>query len=211
MNYNKMEIVMKNFKIVLIALILNASDVLPSEGSQTYLSMLASYAFSFVRPSSTKWYGTHGSPENYTKALKDMDRIHSLNSYKGNLSIRKFNPSTDFDEAARILSWDCNLSSGVSYLQDSWRKNILVYENNFGQIQGVCIFAGKNADVEYLAVSKDSQGLGIGKALLFEVMHTVKKDGADKIALNSLRNAVPFYERMGFKCDEDLHCEARLA
>lgn len=56
-----------------------------------------------------------------------------------------------------------------------------------------------NRDIAALFVSPESAGKGVGSALMRHALHHIRQRCEGPISLESTLNAVPFYEKMGFK------------
>jgi len=61
-------------------------------------------------------------------------------------------------------------------------------------------FSGSDeAQIRYMAVAPEYQGLGLGKQLLEELTQVAQVNGAKLVTLNARESAVAFYERLGFQ------------
>ncbi|HKJ81245.1 MAG TPA: GNAT family N-acetyltransferase [Ignavibacteriaceae bacterium] len=63
----------------------------------------------------------------------------------------------------------------------------------------------EEAQVRYMAVEEDQRGKGIGAIILKELERSAVQKGAKIIMLNARDNAVPFYERYGYKIVKPSH------
>lgn len=61
---------------------------------------------------------------------------------------------------------------------------------------------GKVMHVEDVSVKHDTQGKGIGKAIMDHLEYLAKLQGCYKMILNCSEKNVPFYEKCGFKLHE---------
>lgn len=55
------------------------------------------------------------------------------------------------------------------------------------------------AQVRYMAVEENQRGKGIGALVLSELERRSKEKGAEYIVLNARDNALPFYQKYGYK------------
>ena len=58
------------------------------------------------------------------------------------------------------------------------------------------------AQIRYMAVSKDLQGVGIGKQILDLLEKNAKKNNAKRIILNARDHAIGFYQISGYKTEK---------
>ena len=63
---------------------------------------------------------------------------------------------------------------------------------------------GKIAQLRGMAVAEDYQGKGIGKQLVLEAENILKNNKFTKIWMNARENAVPFYEKLGYKIEGEI-------
>lgn len=61
-----------------------------------------------------------------------------------------------------------------------------------------------------LAVLADWRGLGIGRALMAELLKLARQQGFRTVHLNSQTYAIPFYERLGFRTEGAEFMEAGI-
>lgn len=57
----------------------------------------------------------------------------------------------------------------------------------------------EEGQIRYMAVSKNYQGKGIGKAILYKLHEKAKQLKLKRIVLNARKNAVGFYKKAGYK------------
>ena len=60
----------------------------------------------------------------------------------------------------------------------------------------------EEAQIRYMAVSDDYQGMGYGSKIVKALDNIARKKGSRKIILQSRENAVKFYEKNGYKIIE---------
>ena len=58
------------------------------------------------------------------------------------------------------------------------------------------------AQIRYMAVSKDLQGVGIGKQILDLLEKNAKENNAKRIILNARDHAIGFYKISGYKTEK---------
>lgn len=73
-----------------------------------------------------------------------------------------------------------------------------------GVIVGFCQYNLEDGELYQIQIDPDHQGKGYGKSLYNFVESDFKKHEKTKITLNSTLNAVPFYEKMGFRKLKDI-------
>lgn len=80
------------------------------------------------------------------------------------------------------------------------------------QFKGIPVGAGRahfnNPDevqIRYMAVEENQRGNGIGALVLQELEKKSKEKGAKYIVLNARDNAVPFYQKYGYKIIKQSH------
>ena len=78
------------------------------------------------------------------------------------------------------------------------------YEND--EIIGIVTILknGKIAQLRGMAVADLHQGKGVGKQLVLEAEVILKKENFSRIWMNARENAVPFYEKLGYRIEGDL-------
>ncbi len=78
------------------------------------------------------------------------------------------------------------------------------YEND--KIIGIVTILknGKIAQLRGMAVADLHQGKGVGKQLVLEAEKILKKENFSRIWMNARENAVPFYEKLGYRIEGDL-------
>ena len=131
--------------------------------------------------------------EDQTASSEEVSSLFNLENYKKNPCVRLCK-SEDSNHVYKVLKG--NGFRGYSLKEESCET--LVYEKD-GIIQGVCIFADSGY-VYCLSVAKKYQKQGVGKALLYEVMHVLKtKHTINIVTLLSFSSAIPFYKKLGFK------------
>lgn len=66
------------------------------------------------------------------------------------------------------------------------------------------------AQIGRMAVLDQYRGQGIGRQILEKLIQFAQEKGFAELFLHSQVNAIPFYEKMGFKADGDIYDEAGI-
>lgn len=66
------------------------------------------------------------------------------------------------------------------------------------------------AQIGRMAVLDQYRGQGIGRQILEKLIQFAQEKGFTSLFLHSQVNAIPFYEKMGFKADGDIYDEAGI-
>lgn len=77
----------------------------------------------------------------------------------------------------------------------------LMWQEPDGTVLGVVrghMKESETAQVRYMGVHPDTQGRGIGRALLLQMEQRLASLGARRVILNARQPAVPFYQRCGY-------------
>jgi len=89
------------------------------------------------------------------------------------------------------------------------KANLLIaaYEDNV--MLGCCMLVQENPEtvrLRQMAVLNDLQGKGIGKALMTFAENLARDRGYKKISMHARKNAIGFYEKMGYRtCGGEFH------
>ncbi len=81
----------------------------------------------------------------------------------------------------------------------------LMASDENGNVLGVCRMqfnSEEEAQLRFMAVDEKAQGFGIGKKMMNYFEQEAFANGRKIIALQARENAVPFYEKCGFKIKE---------
>jgi predicted GNAT family N-acyltransferase len=128
-------------------------------------------------------------PSTYTEmALKIID--HGTKEYEQMVKLRE-----------DILRKPLGLSFTPEELEKE-KNNLLMaaYEDN--NILGCCMLVEENTEtvrLRQMAVINPLQGKGIGKALMQFAENLARDRGYKKITMHARKNAIGFYEKMGYK------------
>ncbi len=135
------------------------------------------------------------------------------------MEIRPFR--TDDTEAVVAL-WE---ASGLTRPWNDPRKDIarklavqpelFVVAVDGGRVVGSVMagYDGHRGWMNYLATAPDARGIGIGRALVDHVEESLQAIGCPKVNLQvraTNREAVAFYERLGYRVDETIDLGKRL-
>ena len=89
---------------------------------------------------------------------------------------------------------------------DATEMHFAYFEN--GKILGVGRLdsqSEKVAQIRFMAVETETQGKGIGKALMLEMEQVAKERGDKKIILHAREIALDFYQKLGYALIEKSH------
>lgn len=82
------------------------------------------------------------------------------------------------------------------------KENLLVAAFEDDTMMGCCMLveeAPQTVRLRQMAVVNDVQGKGIGKALMLFAENIARDRGYDKITMHARKNALGFYEKMGYR------------
>ena len=135
--------------------------------------------------------------------------------------IRKANPGDSrqlFDCHQRSINEICSKDyleneikawSGFKYRDDYWPAVMEKDQVWVAEVDGVVHGFGhyvehskKIGEIAGLYFDPDAKGLGAGKEMFLKIVAEAKKVGLEKFILSSTKNALGFYEKMGFKITE---------
>jgi ribosomal protein S18 acetylase RimI-like enzyme len=94
---------------------------------------------------------------------------------------------------------------GMSFAPDeleSEKENLLMAAYEDDQILGCCMLVEEGHNtvrLRQMAVLNDLQGKGIGKALMQFAENLARDRGYKKITMHARKNAIGFYEKMGYR------------
>jgi ribosomal protein S18 acetylase RimI-like enzyme len=105
-----------------------------------------------------------------------------------------------------ISTKNCSNKSG-------WRLSIL-RDSDTGALQGFVIFRCRTdlkcLSIAKIAVSPEFRRMGLGSKMVSLMAQKGRKQGLEAISLSSLKEAVPFYKKLGFKVMPDVDTESQL-
>ena len=105
---------------------------------------------------------------------------------------------------------------GLSFSTDELEKEkdhllIAAYEDD--HMLGCCMLVKENthtARLRQMAVINDLQGKGIGKALMQFAENLARDRGFRKLTMHARKNAIGFYEKLGYRCVGDEFVEITI-
>ena len=93
------------------------------------------------------------------------------------------------------------------------KENLLIGAFEDGQILGCCMIVEENpgmAKLRQMAVLNALQGKGIGRALMQFAENLARDHGYDSLTMHARKNAIGFYEKMGYKVKGDQFLEVSI-
>ena len=132
-------------------------------------------------------------------ALKQID--HGTKEYQQMVKLR--------DE---ILRKPLGLSFSNDELEEE-KENMLIGAFEDDEMLGCCMLVEENPEtvrLRQMAVLNDLQGKGIGKALMNFAENLARDRGYKTMSMHARKNAVGFYEKMGYKVASDEFTEVTI-
>lgn len=113
--------------------------------------------------------------------------------------------TTEYEQMIRLRDEILRKPLGLSFSKDELEKeksnlHIAAYEDD--QMLGCCMLVEEEPGtvrLRQMAVLNDLQGKGIGKALMQFAENLARDRGYKKITMHARKNAIGFYEKMGYK------------
>jgi len=96
---------------------------------------------------------------------------------------------------------------------ESERENMLIGAFEEDQILGCCMLVEENTDIvrlRQMAVLNDLQGKGIGRALMNFAENIARDRGYKVLSMHARKNAIGFYEKMGYEVAGDEFTEITI-
>ena len=96
---------------------------------------------------------------------------------------------------------------------DQEKDNMLIAAFEDDVILGCCMLVEEKADtvrLRQMAVLNDLQGKGIGRALMNFAENLARDRGYKNLSMHARKNAVGFYEKMGYKVSGDEFIEITI-
>lgn len=111
----------------------------------------------------------------------------------------------EYEQMIRLRDEILRKPLGLSFSKDELEKeksnlHIAAYEDD--QMLGCCMLVEEEPGtvrLRQMAVLNDLQGKGIGKALMQFAENLARDRGYKKITMHARKNAIGFYEKMGYK------------
>lgn len=132
-------------------------------------------------------------------ALKILD--HGSNEYRQMVKLR--------DD---ILRKPLGLGFTPQELEDE-KDNMLIAAFEDDDMLGCCMLVEENSDtvrLRQMAVLNDLQGKGIGRALMGFAENLARDRGYKILSMHARKNAIGFYEKMGYKVASDEFTEVTI-
>lgn len=93
------------------------------------------------------------------------------------------------------------------------KNNMLIGAFEDEDMLGCCMLVEENPDtvrLRQMAVLNDLQGKGIGRALMNFAENLARDRGYKKLSMHARKNAIGFYEKMGYKIASDEFTEVTI-
>lgn len=93
------------------------------------------------------------------------------------------------------------------------KENILIGAFEEEKILGCCMLIRENNEeirLRQMAVLKNLQGKGIGRALMQFAENIARDNGHKKITMHARKSAVPFFEKLGYAISSDEFLEISI-
>jgi ribosomal protein S18 acetylase RimI-like enzyme len=100
-----------------------------------------------------------------------------------------------------VLRKPLGLSFSAEELEQE-KNNLLIAAYEDKQMLGCCMLVEEEPEtvrLRQMAVINDLQGKGIGKALMVFAENLARDRGYKRITMHARKNAIGFYEKMGYK------------
>ena len=113
--------------------------------------------------------------------------------------------TSDYREMVRLRDEILRRPLGLSFTQEELEKeqgNLMMAALDDGKMLGCCMLveeAPKTVRLRQMAVRNDLQGKGVGKALIQFAENLARDQGYEKITMHARKNAIGFYEKMGYR------------
>lgn len=104
----------------------------------------------------------------------------------------------EYDEQA-IENWTRTLAP-AHYREAMTRDQFLVAEDERGDILAMCVVDADGGELKGLFVAPEATGRGLGKVLVASAEGVALNAGRHRLSLKATLNAVPFYEKLGYRC-----------
>jgi predicted GNAT family N-acyltransferase len=101
--------------------------------------------------------------------------------------------------------WDQPIGSekdNIEFLNSTYHAMALNENNDVLGVARIHLLDNNWAQIRYMAVSENSQGLGIGNSLIAYLENIAQLHKVNKIILQARENAVPFYQKNEYTLKE---------
>ncbi|MER3497390.1 MAG: GNAT family N-acetyltransferase [Chitinophagaceae bacterium] len=113
--------------------------------------------------------------------------------------------SKEYEQMIRLREEILRKPLGLSFEKkelDAEKDNLLIGAFEDDKMLGCCMLVEENPEtvrLRQMAVLNDLQGKGIGKALMQFAENLARDRGYKKLSMHARKNALGFYEKMGYK------------
>jgi ribosomal protein S18 acetylase RimI-like enzyme len=123
----------------------------------------------------------------------------------------------EYEEVVRLRDEILRKPLGLQFTPEELEKekenlHIAAYEDD--QMLGCCMLVQEDPQtvrLRQMAVLNDLQGKGIGRALMQFAENLARDRGYKKITMHARKNAIGFYEKMGYRRQGDEFTEITIA
>lgn len=133
----------------------------------------------------------------------------------GSIEVRRVASKPDLDRAFEIRRLvflvEQQVPPELEYDEDDERAiHVLAFVGNEAVATGRLVFHSDHARVGRMAVLAEHRGLGVGRAILQELLRAASERGEHRIVLHAQVQALGFYESLGFSARGDVFDEAGI-
>ncbi len=113
--------------------------------------------------------------------------------------------SKDYEIMVKLRDDILRKPLGLSFSEEELlaeKNNLMIGAFEDEQMLGCCMLVEENAEtvrLRQMAVVNDIQGKGVGKALMQFAENLARDRGYHTITMHARKNAIPFFEKMGYK------------
>lgn len=113
--------------------------------------------------------------------------------------------TADYDKMVKLRNDVLRKPLGLHFTDDELQKeknNLLIGSFEDGEITGCCMLVEEDLQtvrLRQMAVLNPLQGKGMGRALMQFAENLARDRGYKRITLHARKNAVGFYEKMGYR------------
>jgi ribosomal protein S18 acetylase RimI-like enzyme len=117
--------------------------------------------------------------------------------------------TSDYREMVRLRDEILRRPLGLTFTEEELEKeqgNLMMAALDDGKMLGCCMLVEegpKTVRLRQMAVRNDLQGKGVGKALIQFAENLARDQGYEKITMHARKNAIGFYEKMGYRVSGD--------
>lgn len=115
----------------------------------------------------------------------------------------------DYNDMVKLRDEILRKPLGLSFTQEELEKeksNLMMAAYEDDKMLGCCMLVEEDPQtvrLRQMAVRNDLQGKGIGKALIQFAENLARDHGYQKICMHARKNALGFYEKMGYRVTGD--------